>query len=207
MECVLLRLRLVLAALTFAWCGSASAYWIGLAPPTTTVAQNGAFSTAVVISGLQTDGQVLSTYDFTVGFDPAVLQLVDAQSSGALGAGAFFAFSTGIGSVNLFEFSFDSDAQLAAQQGDLFTIATLVFSGIGVGTSPIVFSTLFALGGSQYFDPALGEFLTTDLLALPHTVGSATATVTTATVSEPGTLLLLLAAIPLLSLRLNGRRI
>jgi hypothetical protein len=186
------RLRLFVAALVFAWCGAANAYWLGLNPSNPTQPLTGVFSVDVVISGLQTEGQILSTYDFTISFDATILQLINATSSGALGSGAF-SFASGLGSVNLFELSFDTDAQLAALQSDFFTVTTLVFTGIGVGTSPLTFTDLFALGGAQF------QGQTTDLLRLPFTVGAGSATITPNQVPEPGSLLLVALALPLLA--------
>lgn len=206
MERMCTRLRLLLGALCLGWCASASAYFIGLSPNTSTLSLNSPFSVDIVLTGLQTDGQILSTYDLTLGYDFALLQFVNAQGSGALGGGSLFLLTPGAGFVNLFELSALTDAQLAAQQSDFLTLATLSFRGIGVGTSPLAFSNPFALGGAQFLNPLSGQMETTDLLALTHSVGAASATVTANAVAEPGTLLLLALALPLLAARVKRRR-
>jgi hypothetical protein len=200
------RLRLILCgALCIFWCATASAYSIGFSPNTSSHPLNGLFSVDVVVSGLETDGQILSVYDLTVGFDLTLLQFVNAQENGALGSGSLFLFTPGAGFVNLFELSALLDAQLAALQGDFFTIATLSFIGIDTGTSPLALN-IFALGGAQFLNPVSGQLETTDLLALPHTVGSATVTIVPNGAPEPGTHLLLALALPLLAARVRRWR-
>src|SRR4249919_3227260 len=109
------RLRNLCGALLLAWGASAGAYVIGFAPAAGSHPLGTAFSVDIVISGLQTDGQVVSTYDLTVGFNSAVLQLTGAAQSGALGPGSLFFSTPGAGSVNLFELAAagTTDAQLA----------------------------------------------------------------------------------------------
>ena len=53
---------------------------------------------------------------------------------------------------------------------------------------------------------ANGQLETADLLALQHTVGTASATVVANAVPEPGTLLLLALALPLLAAQVKRRR-
>lgn len=194
------RLRTLVGALLLWGCASAQAYVIGLTPSVVTDPLIPQFSVDVVVSGLETDGQILSVYDLTVGFDQSLLQLVNAQEAGALGAGSLFLFTPGAGNVNLFEVSALSDAQLAAQQGDSLTLATLWFIGIGAGTSSLVFSDLFVLGGAQILNPGTGQLEVIDLLALPHTVVPASVTIDANAVPEP-------APLPLLALALAFRTV
>ena len=199
MESACRGLRLLFGALCICWCASTSAYTIGLAPTTSTHPLNGQFSVDIVLTGLEAEGQILSTYDFTVGFDPLLLQFTTAHEGGALGGGSFFDFSPDLGSVNLFAFAALSDAELEAQQGDFLTLATLSFRGIGLGTTPLAFSELNALGGAQFLN------ITTNLLDLPHIVGGALATIVPNAVPEPGTVLLLALVLPLLAVKRRRR--
>ena len=194
MSCTSALVRRLLGVLLICWAGSASAYWIGLSPTPSTQSLGSNFSINLVLSGLKTEGQILSVYDVTVGFDPSILQLFGAQPGGALGAGPLFDVITGANSVNLFSLSFLTDAQLAAFQGDSLTLATLSFTGIGLGTSSLTLLPI-ALGGAS------SGSVTIDLLAFPHEVGSATVTIVNG-VPEPGTLLLLALALPLLAARI-----
>jgi hypothetical protein len=194
------QVRLFIGALLLAVGCTAHAYWIGLVPVTSTQPLNGIFSVDVVVSGLETDGLILSTYDLNVGFDASFLQFLGATSAGGLGGGSFFSATSGAGFVNLFELSFLDDAALAGAQGDLFTLASISFQGIAPGTTTLAFSNLLALGGAQVLDPGSGLLQTQDLLALPHTTGSASVTITANAVPEPGTLLLAALALLLVPL-------
>lgn len=189
------RLRTLVGALLLWGCSSAQAYVIGLIPSVVPHPSIPQFSVAVVVSGLETEGQILSVYDLTVGFDQSLLQLTNVQEAGALGAESLFQFTPGAGNVNLFELSALSDAQLAAQQGDFLTLATLSFIGIGAGTSPLVFSDPFVLGGAQILNPDTGQLEVIDLLALPHTIVPASVTIDDNAVPEPAPLLLLALAL------------
>lgn len=184
------------------WATVVQGYSIAFQPAAPEITLGGQLAVNVVVSGLQTDGQVLSTYDVDISFDAAVLSLVSADSAGALGAGSLFFSTVAVGLVNLFELSSLLDAELAALQSDFFTIATLLFTGTGEGVSPLTLSSLNALGGAQFTDPQTGQTFTTDLLVLPHTVSGAVATVGPRTVPLPGTLpLLALGSALLLAVR------
>jgi hypothetical protein len=189
------RVRTLIALLFLAWGGTAGAYWIGLVPASGNYQQGSPFTIDVVITGLATEGQILSTYDFLIAFDPAIVGFTAAQSGGALGAGSLFDATAGVGSVNLFELSVLSDAELAALQGDTLTLASLTFLGLGLGTSTIDFSLFFALGGAQVTDPQTGGTQTFDLLSLPFDAAAASATIVPRTVPEPGTAALLALAL------------
>lgn len=204
MRSLVSTLRAAGAAILLALSGTAGAYWIGFAPTPVTVGLNTPFSVNIIVTGLASEGQLVSTYDFNVGYDASLLQFLGAQPSGALGAGSLFAATPGAGSVNLFELSLLPDAQLDPLQGDSIILATLSFTGIGAGTSSLVFTDLFALGGSQFGTP--GQTVTTDLLALAHTVGDASIVTTITAIPEPATLGLVLLALLLLAARPRLRR-
>ena len=144
----------------------------------------------LVISGLgDYSPDSLSTFDLDVSFNPAIL----AFSSVAFGDSDpligdqldLFGFgfpiittTPGIGSVNLFEFSLNTADELDGFQTDTFTLATLTFDTLALGTSPLNISTVWSLGDA-YGDP------------LTYSLGSGNITVTAAPVPEPATLLLL----------------
>lgn len=197
-------IRAAVAAFLFACSGAVGAYWIGFAPTPVTVGINTPFSIDIVVTGLATEGELVSAYDFTIGYDLTLLQFLGAQPSGALGAGTVFVATPGSGSVNLFAFSLLPDAALEPLQGDSITLATLSFTGIGIGTSSLVFSDFFAFGGRQVGQP--GQTVTADLLALPHTVGQASIETTANAIPEPATLALALLALLALAARPQFRR-
>lgn len=195
------KARVLLAALLFVGWGSASAdFGLTFDPTASFIPQNGTFSVDIVITGLATEQLIVSTYDFTVTFDPTILQFVSFSPTNALGGGLSLGPVLGFGEVEVDETSLLSDDDLALLQNvDFLALATLTFTALDVGTSPLSFGTLHALGGAQFLDPPNG-FVTTDLLDLEHTVSGATATVA---IPEPAPLLLLLLALPLLALQIK----
>lgn len=141
--------------------GSASSEAITLSinPPSQTVSAGGTTEFDVVISGLG-DGAApsLGTYDLNVIFDPSILGFSTATFGAGLdvlGLGSFQSATPGVGTVNLFELSFDTVDDLNTLQADTFTLATLSFNTLAVGTSPIGI-TVNALGDA-YGDPLAAE--------------------------------------------------
>lgn len=142
---------------------------------------------ALVISGL-TDGAApsLSTFDLDLSFDPAILGFSSATfGDPVLGdqldlfaLGSLSSATPGVGTVNLFELSFDSPSDLDALQAGSFTLATLTFNGLSVGTSALGIS-INALGDS------LGDPLSASIQS-----GSITSQ-GTSQIPEPSSLLLL----------------
>ena len=198
----LLLQRLLVCAALLGGSGIVGAYSIGLAPGANSVSLGGQLSLDVVVAGLEAEGHVLSTYDFSVAFDTGLLELLGAQSGGALGAGSLFLETPGAGTVNVFELasSLVSDADLAALQGDTLTIATLSFLAVGQGAAQLAFSDLFALGGEQL------QGQTIDLLALPFTSATASVSITARAVPEPATTLLVAFALLLAAAVVKRRR-
>ena len=205
--------RAVFGAVLLAWCAAASAYVVSLLPASGTHQVGAPFALDVVMSGLRTNGEILSTYDLDIVFDSTKLQLTSATESNALcdqladglncqGVSSLFIPSPIAGGVNLFDLSFASDAQLAFQQGNLFTIATLNFLGLLPGVNlPIAFGTIHALGG---LTPP-GQ-TTHDLLPIAHTLSPATVTITAPrAVPEPASLLLVGLGLVLLTQQFRRR--
>ena len=95
----------------------------------------------LVISGLENNN--LAAFDFNVNFDDSILDFNSYSLGTGLGTGwdisDFSLGYLGAGSCNvhLSEFSWLWDFTF---QPDSFTLATLTFTGAGVGTSPLSFS-------------------------------------------------------------------
>ena len=155
---------------------------LGFNPISQYVSVGNSVDVELVIAGLgDSSPDSLSTFDLDVSFNPAIL----AFSSVAFGDpdpligdqldlfGFGFPIITttpGIGSVNLFEFSFNTTDELDGFQTDTFTLATLTFVTLALGTSPLNTSTVWSLGDA-YGDP------------LTYSLGSGNITVTAATCS------------------------
>lgn len=195
--------RAVASFVMLAWCGAASAFSIGLSPASASHVVGSPFSLDVVVQGLASDNEILSTYDIDIAFQPGI-GYVSAGSSGKLGASMFFD-TPGSGSVNLFELSFELDGDLVALQGGAFTVATLTFIGNALGSFDFML-TANALGGSQVADPNNPPFtIARDLLGdLGPTLTGATVVIADRgnPIPAPGTALL--AALGLLALLGGG---
>lgn len=138
---------------------------VSLNPATQTVTAGSSVDVALVISGLGSGAAPsLGTFDLDLSFNSSILSFTGAvfgdpglgDQLDVLGLGSIFAATPGAGSVNLFELSFDAAADLDALQADSFTLATLSFSALSAGTSPLGI-TLNALGDAN------GDPLTADL--------------------------------------------
>jgi len=136
----------------------------------------------IVISGLGVgSAPSLGTFDIDVTFDPTILSFnsetygdpVLGDQLDLFGFGSLTFTTPGAGFVNLFELSFDFASDLNALQADTFTLATVTFDTLGVGTSPLNF-IVNDLGDADGF-----------LLTATEGQGSITAT------PEPASLLLL----------------
>ncbi len=161
---------------------SAQAITLGFSPSDQTVSVGTPVSVDLNISGLgDFAADSLSTFDLDVNFDPAVLSFSGAiygdpilgDQLEVFGFGSITETTPGVGSVNLFELSFDFPSDLDTLQAGSFTLATLTFDTIGLGTSSLGLN-INALGDS------LG-------LPLAATVQSGSVTA----VPEPASLLLL----------------
>ena len=149
----------------------------------------------VVISGLGAyDAPSLGAFDFTIGFDPAILALSnvsfgdpflgDQLDIWGLGGNPMDTLGLSPGAVNMYEISLDLPAELEMYQADTFVLVSLAFDTLAPGTSD-----LDLLPGliPPVFGDAWGE-------SLGYTVEPGSITVVqggTAPVPEPGTILLL----------------
>lgn len=122
---------------------AAGAVSIGLDPAAQSVAPGDPVSVDVVFSEL--GGEVISTYDLDVTYDPSVLMATDVLFTTALGDELFFEVLNSsdlsvAGVVDLAQLSLLSDAELfALQGGDTVTVATLAFEAVGAGSSDLAF--------------------------------------------------------------------
>ena len=115
----------------------------------------------IVISGLADNtAPSLATFDVDVSFDTAVLDFSGAAFGSQLdlfGLGDVNSLTAGVGTVNLFELSLESATDLDNLQTDTFVLATLSFSVLSGGTSPLGIA-VNALGDS------LGDALSADII-------------------------------------------
>ena len=116
----------------------------------------------LVVSGL-TDNAApsLGTFDLNVNFDRSILTFNGAIFGSQLdlfGLGDIRFATLGVGTVNLFELSLESAADLDNLQAGAFILAILSFTATGIGTSGLDVS-LNALGDS------LGNPVTADIVS------------------------------------------
>ena len=177
-------LLVVLAMVIFLIPAGASALMLAFEPVSQEVPVGASADVALTLSGLG-DGIApsLSTFDLDILFNPAILTfdsvtfgdpiLGDQLDVFGLGLNPTFAGLMSPGVLNVFELSLDLQSDLDFFQADSFTLATLTFDTLVIGTSFLNIS-INALGD------ALGDPLYADV-----TNGSISA------VPEPSTLLLL----------------
>ena len=115
-------------------------------PSSQDVFVNGTVQVAVNISLLNIgEPPSLGTYDLDVSYNPLLLNFLNVTFGDPIlgnqldlfGLGNIQSFTIGLGSVNLFELSFDSAADLDAFQAGDFTLFVLSFSAIAPGTNPL----------------------------------------------------------------------
>ena len=139
---------------------SAYAIVIEFVPSSQGIALGGPAEVDLVISGLgDSTAPSLSTFDLDVSSNPAILSLsvsgvrygdpVLGDQLDLLGLGSKTLTTVGVGSVNLFELSFDLPDDLNTHQAGAFTLATLTFVtvGTGIGTLELSINALGDAGG------------------------------------------------------------
>jgi hypothetical protein len=119
--------------------------FISVTPNKTDLHVGDTVSLSIHISELS-DDVALSSYDLSLGFDPAFLQfdsaifgdpsLGDQLDIAGLGLN-FPSALAGVDLVSLIEFSWDDSQTLLGQQAKNFTIASLFFTAISPGSSPL----------------------------------------------------------------------
>ena len=175
---------------------------LDLLPVPATISLPGSTTLSVVLSGLDADQQILSSYDIFLTYDPAIVDATAAVFGPSLG-GPLDSFSSAdlsiAGHIELVEASFLSDSDLFALQGDTVMLATLMFSGLNLGTSSIQFNSFLLTGKEDPQDPG---FVT----VLDPEVGGTRIIVQQGTAPEPPLWLLLLAALGAAILGTRARR-
>ncbi len=124
------------------------------------------------------DATILSPLSVAFG-DPVLGDQVDLSGFGVLGVSYGFTFLPG--RVNVFQTSLDDPADLEAQQADTFVLATVRFSPLASGTSPLHLS-------SNGLSDAIGN-------ALAATLVDSAVRVEATAVPEPASLLLVASAL------------
>ena len=179
-------------ALLFVSAG-AHAATISMVPAATTVGLTGSVDVDLNISGLgNLAPDSLGVFDIDLGYDAGIVSL-DSVSFGSSLSVAFPSvqiLTPSAGSVNIFELSLDSAADLHANQAGSFTIATLTFSRVAAGTTTLV-ASVNALG---------------DALGAPLAFNVAPGTRITAAIPEPSAALLWVTGLVVLRNRLRARR-
>ena len=138
--------------------GTSEASTISILPGTQTIGVGGTASVNIVLSGL-TLGETVGGFSLDLGFNPAILGAPDSYTidpGAKMGAyTAFDDFSNGFtaGNLDLFYLAnlttFPTDPLLKASEGAGFILATVNFTGLAAGVSPLTLT----------FQPANGGFL------------------------------------------------
>lgn len=169
----------------------ASAITIGFTPYSQSISVGSTATVDLFISGLGAGtAPSLGTFDLNIDFDPLVLSFTGASFGSQLdlfGLGNLRDVTPGVGSVNIFELSYDSPFDLDTLQADTFVLATLTFNALGSGVSPLLISAN-ALGDSN------GDSLAADLVATNISA-----------VPEPETQLLMVIGIGMIALAMKRR--
>lgn len=154
-------------------------------PTTQTVTVGSSFDVDINISGLNLFGpDSLSTFDLDLDFDATVVDFTSivfgdpilGDQLDLFGFGSLTDTVTSLESVNIFELSFDFPEDLDGFQSDSFTLATLSFSALGIGTSTLNLC-INALGD------AWGDFLSAN-------ISNGSVSVVAAPVPEPASMFL-----------------
>src|SRR3990172_7939351 len=189
MKRVLIGWVLLLSLTVFFSPSSVHGISLDFVPSAQIVTVGGSAQVGIKISGLgELIAPSLGVYDISIGFNPAVLGFnslvygdpILGDQMDLFSFGSLTATTPGVGSVNLFEFSFDSVDDLNNLQAADFILATLSYDAIGAGISPLTFSAT-ALGD------ALGDPLTATTSNGSVTVEAAV----TASIPEPSAFVLL----------------
>jgi hypothetical protein len=134
---------------------------ISFTPSSQTVAPGMPFSVGIQVTNPGPMG--VGDFDLAITFNSAILSASVINFGTFLGGpvNSIQGSSIGPGSLELSEVSFLSSSDLIALQPSSFTLATITFSGLGLGSSPLNFSAIT-------IDDANGSGL--DLSSLPGSV-------------------------------------
>lgn len=179
-------------------CPGAEAALVTVSPSAQSVTVGATFTVDVSISALGAGvAPSLGVFDFDFGFDASWLAFQSAAFGAGLdvlGLGSIQAATPGAGTINLFELSLDSVADLNDLQGDSFVLATITFVAQAEGAAPFSLSAnAFGDAEGNALDVTFGDPGSVTVLAAPD--GS---------IPEPGTYGL--AALGLFGAGLASRR-
>jgi len=144
-------LRVVVAGLLIAVCGGrgAEAVAVNFVPPVQDVALGDPTTVAIEISGLgDLTAPSLGSFDIDVNFNSGILAFASVTfGDPILGdqldlgvSGSIIAATAGTGVVNISQLSLEATQDLEDFQASAFTLVTLTFATIGIGTSPLTLS-------------------------------------------------------------------
>lgn len=145
----------LLAAASVLAIGQADAYTVSLSPVAQTVDRGSVVAVDVVISGL--GGTGLGSYSLDLGFDAGILAFDRAVDAFNMGDAVGLFVTPDAGTLVLTDASFDDPDVLRARQGDTFTLLTLYFNTLALGTADLAFNAGSAL--SDVYSNAV-QFLT-----------------------------------------------
>lgn len=193
--------RLAATALLLALAPGAHAASITLTPSAPAVDTGAAFSLDVDLSGLG-EGEIVSGFDFTIGFDPTLVRFDGAVFGTALGLDPDTDRRVVGGQLELYAVSFETDGVLRTLQasGGL-RLARLTFGALAPGLATFTWSP-DPLGVFGAFDPDGNPLAVAIAAVTPATVRINAPT----TVPEPGAASLLLLATGALALAVRRRR-
>jgi hypothetical protein len=152
---------------------AAKAVTISVDPVAQTIGVGGTAVVNLTIAGLGTlAAPSLGGWWLQLTYDPAIvgITLGDVAFGPHLGISDTFGSSAGGGVVELYELSFEDTATLNSLQPDSFTLATLSFTGLTVGTSALTLELLDltnAEGASFAGTPANGS-ITVQAASVPE---------------------------------------
>ncbi len=150
---------------------SQAALVLGFSPSSQTVSVGSSLGVDLTISGLGNFApDSLGAFDVDVLFDNSILGftgaiygdpvLGDQLDLFSLGSFTGTTHTPGAGAVNLFQLSFDTVSDLDTMQADSFTLATLTFDALAIGSSSLNFGSITlsdAIGGALTANTAPGQ--------------------------------------------------
>jgi hypothetical protein len=168
MKQVLFAIAFVAVAV-FAMSPAAQAISLDFLPASQTVQVGTPVTVDIHISAL--GASALGAFDIiVVNYNPAIVSLTNATFGTGLNLGILGSVQigpiTGPGSVNMAEVSLETSATLLANQPKNFTLFSLTFSTIGLGTTPLTFSNVIL--GDHNGDPLQAALGTGSISAVPE---------------------------------------
>lgn len=173
-KCTILSIA-ILAIFLSAGLAFSDTITLGIVPSAQTVLVGSSASVDINIVGLgDMVPDSLGAFDLDLIFDPAILAFNNATFGDPVlgdqldlfGFGSIVDVIFGSGTVNLFELSLDLPSDLETMQAGAFTLATVEFDAIGLGTSPLNVS-VNALGDA-WGDPLVSAIVDGNISSVPE---------------------------------------